>query len=158
MDDVVTVKLLAAFALPPGVVTENLPVVAPLGTVAVIWLALFTVNDAAVPLRRRLFAFMKLVPLMTTVAPTCPLVGLNPVMAGAGRSTVTLKLAAELALPLAVVTEILPVVAPFGTVVMTCVALLTVKEAGVPLNVIAVVPLRLLPVMVTRAFTVPLEG
>ena len=35
-DAVFTVKLFAEVALPPGVVTDNFPVVAPAGTVAVI--------------------------------------------------------------------------------------------------------------------------
>ena len=38
----VTVKLAVELALPPEVVTETFPVVAPLGTVAVICVALFT--------------------------------------------------------------------------------------------------------------------
>ena len=77
---------------------------------------------------------------------------------GAGTATVTLKLFVELALPLAVVTEILPVVAPFGTVAAIWVGLLTAKEAKVPLNETAVAPERLLPVIVTLAPTGPLEG
>ena len=46
-----TVKLVAALAVPPGVVTETNPLVAPLGTVAVIWVSELTVKDAAVPLK-----------------------------------------------------------------------------------------------------------
>jgi len=116
------------------------------------------VNEVAVPLSLRLVAPVRLVPVMTTPVPTAPLAGLKPVMAGAGPATVTLKLLAELAVPLAVVTEILPVVAPFGTVAVTCVALPTAKEAEAPLKETVVVPERLPPVIVTAAPTGPLEG
>ena len=45
----VTVKLVVLVAVPPGVVTAIVPVVAPEGTVAVILAALFTLKAAAVP-------------------------------------------------------------------------------------------------------------
>jgi len=50
-----------------------------------------------------------------------PLVGVKLVMVG-----VTLKLVLLVAVPLAVVTAMLPVVAPAGTVAVICVAELTV--------------------------------
>lgn len=112
----VTVKLPAELALPPGVVMENFPVVAPLGMVAVICVALFTVKAADVPFRVRTVAPVRFVPVMVTPVPTCPLVGLKPVMVGAAGAAVTVKLVAELALPPGVITENFPVVAPLGTV------------------------------------------
>ena len=52
-----------------------------------------------------------------------------------------MKLFALVAVPLAVVTAILPVFAPAGTVATIFVAELTVNFALVPLNVTAVAPL-----------------
>lgn len=49
--------------------------------------------------------------------------------------------------PLGVVTSIVPVVAPVGTVALRSVSEITVNVAGEPLNVTAVVPVRLLPKM-----------
>lgn len=115
-DDVVTVKLFAEVALPPGVVTENLAVVAAAGTVVVIWVALFTVNVAALLPSETAVAPVKFVPVIVTEAPTCPLAGLKFVIVGAGG--VTVKLLAEVPLPADVVTETFPVVAPLGTAVV----------------------------------------
>lgn len=69
-DAVVTEKLLVELALPFGVVTESLPVLAPLGTVAVICVALFTVKEATVPLNETAVAPVKFVPAMATDDPT----------------------------------------------------------------------------------------
>jgi hypothetical protein len=56
-------------------------------------------------------------------------------------------------LPDGVVTEIVPVEAPAGTVAEICVSDVTTKEdAAVPLNETAVAPARVVPVMMT---TVP---
>lgn len=79
---VVTVKLVEEVAAPLGVVTETFPVVAPVGTVAVIWVALLTVNVAAVPLKERAEAPVRLVPATTTVAPSGPEEGCNPEIVG----------------------------------------------------------------------------
>ena len=146
-------------ALPPGVVTENFPVAAPAGTIAVICVALFTLKVAAVPLSENPVAPLKFVPVTITEFPTCPLLGLKPVMVGAGTGTDTVKLPTEVALPCGVATEIFPVVAPLGTVAVTCVALLTViEDEATPLKETAVVPLRLVPFTVTEAPTAPLMG
>jgi hypothetical protein len=48
------------------------------------------------------------------------------------RQGVTVKVAALTALPPAVMTEIFPVMAPTGTVAITCVSEFTVKVAGIP--------------------------
>ena len=71
---------------------------------------------------------MKFVPVIVTLVPGVPLVGLNVVMVGAG--TLTVKLVEDVAVPPGVVTVIVPVVAPFGTVAVICVALFTVNEAA----------------------------
>ena len=74
--DRVGVKLDALVAVPPGVVTEIFPVVAPLGTVALICVAVSEVIGAARPLNFTVEAPARLVPLMvTTVLPATPLVG-----------------------------------------------------------------------------------
>ena len=46
-----TVKLVVLVAVPPGVVTLIVPVVAVVGTVAVIWVAEFTTNVAVTLLK-----------------------------------------------------------------------------------------------------------
>lgn len=72
----------ALVAIPAGVVTVIGPVVAAAGTVAVICAAETTVNVAAVPLKATAVAPFRWVPLIVTVAPGCPLVGVTLVIAG----------------------------------------------------------------------------
>jgi hypothetical protein len=62
------------------------------------------------------------------------------------------------AVPPGVVIAILPAATPLGTVAVTFVSELTVKLALTPQKVTLVVCLRLTPVMVTKAPTVPLVG
>jgi hypothetical protein len=107
-----TVNALPLVPVPPGVVTVNGPVVAPAGTVAWITVADVTVNVAAVPLNRTAVAPVKFAPVIVTLAPTSPLVGVKLVILGA-----TVKLAALVAAPPGAVTLSGPVVAPAGTVV-----------------------------------------
>ncbi len=72
----VTVKSVALVTVPPGVVTVILPVIAPEGTIAVIWFAELTVNVVANTLLNVTdVASAKFVPVMTTLVPTGPLVG-----------------------------------------------------------------------------------
>lgn len=73
----VTVKLDVEVAFPTEVVTEIFPVVAPLGTVAVIWVALFAVKVAPVPLNETADTRFRFVPVTTTLVPTGPLAGRN---------------------------------------------------------------------------------
>ena len=117
-----------------------------------------TVNEAGFPLKATAVAQVRLVPVIVTAVPTCPLVGVKLLMVGAGTASVTVKLSVELALPPGVVTEIFPVVAPLGTVAAIWVELATVKAAFVPLKATTVAPIRLLPVMVTAVATGPLPG
>ena len=90
------------------------PVVAPEGTVVVIWVDELTVNVALVLWNFTEVVPVKLVPVTTTVVPTGPLVGEKLVIVGGG--TVTVKFVALVAVPPGVVTAIFPVVAPVGTV------------------------------------------
>jgi hypothetical protein len=78
-----TVKLALEVALPFGVVTVTLPVVAPVGTVVVICVALATVKDAEVPLNASAVAPVRFVPVMVTAAPTAPLAGVKLLIVGA---------------------------------------------------------------------------
>jgi hypothetical protein len=82
-DDVVTVKADALVALPPGAVTLIGPLVAPLGTVAVICASESTVNVAAVPLNATDVAPVNPPPLNVTDVPLAPLVGVNELIDGA---------------------------------------------------------------------------
>src|SRR5204863_477411 len=117
----------------------------------------FTVNEvAAVPLNFTAVAPVKPEPLIVTLVPTGPLVGEKELMLGA---TVTVKLVELVAVPPAVVTLIVPVVAPFGTDVVICVSEFTVNElAEVPLNFTAVAPVKPEPEMATLVPTGPLAG
>ena len=75
--------------VPEGVVTVMGPLLALVGTAAVIWVAELTVNDAAaVPLNETPVAPDKFVPVSTTEVPTAPLVGANPVIVGGDPVTV----------------------------------------------------------------------
>lgn len=149
-------KLPELAAVPDGVVTEILPVVAPEGTVTVIFVEEFTVNVVEVPLNFTAVAPVKRVPLMVTEAPADPLVGLNDVIVG---PVVTVKLAELVAVPAGVVTEIFPVVAPVGTVAVILVEESTVNfAADVPLNFTPVAPVKFVPLIVTEVPTGPLVG
>ena len=87
-------KLVVLVAVPPGVVTLIVPVVAVEGTVAVIWVAEFTTNVAATLLNvtpvvvkvAPLTVPLKFVPVIVTDVPAGPKVGVNEVIVGAERS------------------------------------------------------------------------
>ncbi|PYT95153.1 MAG: hypothetical protein DMG36_02935 [Acidobacteria bacterium] len=68
---------------------------------------------AVLPLKVTAVAPVKPVPLIVTLVPTRPLMGVKLVMAGGG---ITVKLFALVVVPPGVVTLIGPVVAPTGTV------------------------------------------
>jgi hypothetical protein len=150
-----TVKELALVPVPPAVVTLIVPVVAPAGTVAVICVSEFTVNEAVVPLNFTAVAPVNAVPVIVTLVPIAPLVGEKLITEGVG---MTVKELVLVPVPLAVVTLIVPVVAPLGTVAVICVSEFTVKVAAVPLNFTAVAPVNAVPVSVTLAPTPPLVG
>src|SRR6267142_244987 len=134
-----TVKLLPPLATPPAAVTTTLPVVAPLGTVAVILLALqFVIDVALVPLNFTLPVPCdgpKFDPAITMDDPTAPVLGVSDVMLGVA---VTVNVTPELATPPAAVTTTLPVVAPLGTVAV-------ILPAAQLVIVVALVPLKVTP-------------
>ncbi|HYR17113.1 MAG TPA: hypothetical protein VEQ67_23290, partial [Mycobacterium sp.] len=150
-----TVKLPVLLAVPPEVVTLIGPVAAPAGTVAVIAVAELTVKLALVPLNRTALAPVKFVPLMVTLVPTGPVVGVKLEIVG---GLTNVKLPVLLAVPPAVVTLIDPLEAPAGTVAVIVVAEFTVKLALVPLNSTDVAPVKFVPLMLTLVPTGPLPG
>src|SRR6266850_1969247 len=109
----ITVKLPALVAVPPGVVTLIFPVVAAVGVVAWIEVAELTEKVAVTPLKATRVVPLKFVPLMAMLVPTGPLAGVKPVIVG---GLITVKLLALVAVPPGVVTLIVPVVALVGTV------------------------------------------
>ena len=115
----------------------------------------FTVKVALVPLNLTDVALVNAVPVIVMLAPTPPLLGEKLVIEGGG---ITVKELALVPVPPAVVTLIVPEVAPAGTVAVICVAELTVNVAVVPLNFTAVAPVNAVPVIVTLAPTAPLLG
>src|SRR6516162_4023878 len=118
----VSVKFTPLLTWPPTV-TTTLPVVAPLGTVTVMLVALQLVAFAATPLEFTVLVpcvVPKFVPVIVTEAPTDPEVGLRVVIVGA--ATVSVKFTPLLTWP-PTVTTTLPVVAPLGTVTVMLVAL-----------------------------------
>jgi hypothetical protein len=154
---VVTLKLVALVAVPPGVVTVILPVVAPAGTVAVTDVAVLVVNVAVTPLNLTAVTPVRLVPVIVTFVPTGPLVGVKDVMVA---PATTVKLVALFAgPPPEVVTWIGPVVAPTGTVAVIWVAeLTTYVVAAVVLNITEFVHPKFVPVMTTLAPADPVVG
>jgi len=150
-----TVKALLLVAAPAGVVTPIGPVVAPAGTVA--WIAVFEVTEkvALVPLKVTVVAPLKLEPLIDTLVPTEPLAGAKPEIAGGGTTVNALLL---VAVPADEVTPMGPVVAPAGTVAWIAVSEVTEKVALAPLNVTAVAPVKLEPLIDTLVPTGPLAG
>src|SRR5205807_2199795 len=152
-----TRKLVALVPVPAAFVTVIFPVVAPVGTVALICVSEFTVNVvAAVPLKLTPVAPVKPVPVRVTLVPAGPLTGVNEVMLG---TTVTVKLVALVPVPAAFVTVIFPLVAPVGTVALICASEFTVNVvAAVPLKLTPVAPVNPVPVSVTLVATGPLGG
>ena len=73
-------------------------------------------------------------------------------------TVVTVKFVELVAVPLGVVTEIGPVVAPEGTVALIRVAFCTVKVAETPLKRTAVAPVKFVPLIRTEVPTGPLVG
>ena len=154
-------KFALLVAVPPGVVTVIFPVIALAGTTAVIDVGLETANVIAAPVPNLTdFAPLKAFPVIVTFVPAGPDTGVKEVMAGADVVVaVTVKLAVLVAIPSDVAITIFPVVALAGTTAVTDVALLSVIDVvSAPLNVIAVAPVRSLPVIVTFVPGGPLVG
>jgi hypothetical protein len=110
---VMTVKFALLTPLPAEFVTAMRPVCAPTGTVAVIRVEEFTVKVAPTPLNVTELIAVKFVPVIVTVVPAGPDVGVNDETVG---TRVTVKSVGLVPVPLEVVTVTRPVVAPVGTV------------------------------------------
>ena len=141
-------------AVPPGVLTLTLPEV-PDATTAVMLVAETTLNDvAAVPPKLTAVAPVKLVPVKVTVVPLPALVGAKLMIVGAETNVKP----ARVAVPPGVMTDTLPEV-PDATTAVMLVAETTLNDvAGVPPKLIAVAPVKFVPVMVTEVPTAPLVG
>jgi hypothetical protein len=156
-----TLKLLLLVIVIPLTMMLMDPVVAPAGTVVVILVDVDAVTVAGIPLNKTALlagVVLKFVPVITMVAPSAPLLGLNPVSVGVG---FTEKLFALRTVIPFNVREILPVVAPVGTTVVRLVEVEAVTGVSTPLKckiLFAGVVLKLDPVIVTLAPTAPLPG
>ena len=156
-----TVKFVALVSVTPLTVNVILPVVAPAGTVATMLVVVDDVTTAATPLNSTSLlpgVVLKFVPVIVIEAPTAPLEGLNPVMVGVAKTVKfeTLNIVTPLT-----VTEILPEVAPAGTVVVILLFVDEVTVAVVPLNFTTLsvaFALKLVPLITTTAPTAPLVG
>jgi hypothetical protein len=120
-------------------VTTTFPVIAPLGTGAVILVALQAVGVAVVPLNLTVLVpcvAPKLDPAIVTTVAIGPHVGLTPEISGPAGSV---KSRPSLGTP-PTVTTTLPVVAPLGTGTVMLDVLQAVGVAVVPLKVTVLVP------------------
>jgi hypothetical protein len=155
-----TVKSVVLVAVPLGFVTLILPVVAPVGTVAVIDVAEFTVNEVAfVVLNLTTVVPQNFVPVIVTLAPIGPAVGVNELMVGAAGAVSTTKSATLAVSASGVRTVILPVVAPVGTAAVTVVSVRPVSVGWlVPLKSTSVAPVNAVPVIATDVPTTPHLG
>ena len=124
---------------------------------AVILVGELTVNFADAVPSLTLIAPVKLEPVIVTLVPGWPWVGVKPVILGGG--VVTVKFEALIPVPLCVVTAIDPVLAPAGTTALMLLSELNVKLAAeTPAKVTEVTPVKPVPVIVTLVPTVPLVG
>jgi len=119
-----TVKLVLDVPVPTAVVTLRGPVVAPAGTLALIDVAVLVTMVAGTPLKVTAVALPRLVPVMVTLLPAAPEVGVKLVITG---GPITVKLVALTPVLLEAETLTGPVVAPAGTTAVIDVAETTVN-------------------------------
>jgi hypothetical protein len=155
-----TSKLDALVTVTPLDITLIGPSEADAGTTATMVVALAEVTEALTPLNCTTGEAPKLVPVTVTEAPGAPLVGEKLVMVGVGNTVNVPALVTVMPVPLTR-TEMVPVVAPTGTVTVSEFAVAAVTVAKVPLKrtvLLAGIVLKLVPVIVTVAPTAPLVG
>jgi hypothetical protein len=111
------------------------------------------VKTAGVPLKVTVVAPVKALPLIVTVVPALPELGLKEETVG-----ITPKVAGLDPLPAGVVTVIVPVSAPEGTVAVMLVSVTTVNAAAVLLKLTVVAPVKAVPLMVMEDPTVADAG
>lgn len=131
-------------AVPYLVATVIEPEAALDGTVTTIWPAESEMTDAFLPPTVTFLAEPRPNPKIAMVPPRLTVVGEKEVMDGATWNVAVLD-----AVPAGVVTLMLPSAAPAGTVAVTEVGISVNTTAGVPANITAEAPPRLLPVIVT---------
>jgi hypothetical protein len=85
----VTVNLAIVLTVPPAVVSNTVPVVAPGITMATTLFAELEINMAATPPMLIAVVLLKLVPVMVTNLPTAPVVGAKEAMLGCCALAVT---------------------------------------------------------------------
>ena len=142
-----TVKLPGPVAVPPAVVTDTVPVVAPGITKPTSWVPVLEITRAVTPPMVKAVGLPRLVPVMVNSVPIGPLAGVKEVMVGVGKNINPVLVA----VPPGVVTLMLPV-APLATTTVIVLASTTVNEvAAIPPKLTAVAPVKLVPVMVTVA-------
>jgi hypothetical protein len=76
------VKSVELIAVPPGAVTLIGPLVAPLGTAAVICVSEVTVKEVDVPLKAAAVAAVRFEPVIVTLVPAGPPVGVKELRVG----------------------------------------------------------------------------
>jgi hypothetical protein len=145
-------------AKPVGVVTVMPPLVAPVGTIVVIRVSLTTVCAASTDPNLTDVVPVNPDPVIVTVVPTGPDVGEIDVIVGPAVAVVTVKAPELVPVPAEFVTAIAPVVAPAGTVAVSCESELIVNVADVPLNFTPVAAVNPVPFTVTDVPTGPLVG
>ena len=95
---------------------------------------------AVFPLLNETFAPVRFVPVIVTTVPSVPLVGLNPVIVGAGSTVYTPD---EVTVPTPLVTLIGPVVTPVGVLAVIELSLVNDQVVeGMPLKLTPVVPVK----------------
>lgn len=162
-DAEVTVNEVADVTVTPPTDTEITPEVAPAGTVTVSCVAVAAVTVAVTPFMVTVLSdgvVLKFVPVIMIEDPVAPL-PVKLVIVSSDEDAVTVKFSADVAVLPFTVTAILPVLAPSGTVTVSCVVVAPVTTADIPLNVtelLAAVALKLVPVSVTLLPTAPLDG
>jgi hypothetical protein len=118
-----------------GVVTRIGPFVAPTGTTAVTDVAEFTVTLTADVALNTTVAPQRFVPVIVTLVPTGPLVGVNDEIVGASvakTSKLSLATSVDVPSPFVTLTLVAPVAAPHGTVAVSVVGPVTVNGADAP--------------------------
>jgi hypothetical protein len=126
-----TVKFEPLVIVTPFTAMEIGPVNAFAGTVVVMVVVVDEFTVASIPLNVTEGVVLKFVPVRVTIAPSEPLDGLNPVKVGVANTTKLLVLTTVTPLT---VTEILPDVAPAGTVAVILLVVEAVTIAVVLLN------------------------
>ncbi|HEY3943690.1 MAG TPA: hypothetical protein VGL78_00560 [Solirubrobacteraceae bacterium] len=130
------------------------PLVAPFGMVALSCVEDREVTVALVPLNFTTELELKPTPLIVTDVPTAALVGVRPVIDSVG-----VKLVLLVAVPAAVVTEILPATAPLGTTAFSSVLDTNDTFGDVfELNLTFAPGTKFLPVIVTELPVIPDVG